>query len=214
MKVMLNLFSGIVGIIVIGVVVLIFGIGVGYVPKLFVAEKDTEISGLPPYLATAIGEKSYGMPIETFALPKGELIRPNVGEVAPDFSLPSTQGGEISLADYRGKMVVLDFTTTWCGMTYAEHDNFTAIQSKYGDEVVFLTVDSYSFDEMEDLVNYQRKYQKEWLFALDKSLDVAKAYGVRQTVSTFVIDQGGVIRYIDNWITDFDELDSALSQII
>lgn len=194
--------------------VLIVGVGVGFVPKLFSEKGKKSELGLPSYISDAIEKKAYGMPIETFLLPQGSLKKPEVGESAPNFTLPSTQGVNITLADFQGKVVVLDFTTTWCGMTFAEHDNFAQIQEKYGDKVVFLTVDSYTYDTMANLTAYQRQQDRKWVFVLDKTLGTTKEYGVRQTVSTFLIDKAGIIRYSDNWITSSEELDSAIQKVI
>ena len=43
-----------------------------------------------------------------------------VGDVAPDFTLPLTNGGEFSLSAQRGKVVMLQFTASWCGICRRE----------------------------------------------------------------------------------------------
>lgn len=215
MKVWQKFYKSILGILIIGIITIGFGVGVGYLAKLIQGGSEKSFSKLPSYLTKAIGEKAYGMPIETFTLPKDALKKPAIGEKAPDFTLPSTaEGKEISLSDFKGKVVVLDFTTTWCGMTWEEHNNFSEIKKKYGNKVVFITVDSYSYDTLKDLSAYQKRQGRGWIFVLDKNLEAVKAYGVRQTVSTFVIDENGIIRYSDNWITSFKELDSVIKKLI
>ncbi len=53
---------------------------------------------------------------------------------APDFSLASLSGQNINLADYRGKVVLLDFWATWCGPCRIEIPGFVQLQNKYGSQ--------------------------------------------------------------------------------
>jgi len=159
-------------------------------------------------------QKTFGMPLETFEFPRVALKKPAVGQLAPDFVLSSTEGKEIRLSDFKGKVVVLDFTATWCALTFPEHNNFVKLKEKYGDQITIITIDSYTFDRMEDLKAYQATQNKKWIFTLDNNLDVVKEYGVRVTLDTFVIDKEGIIRYNDVWISSVEELDSAIQTLV
>ncbi|MGH9449501.1 MAG: TlpA family protein disulfide reductase [Terriglobia bacterium] len=52
--------------------------------------------------------------------------------LAPDFSLTDLDGQTISLANFRGKVVILDFWATWCGPCRMEIPGFVQLQQKYG----------------------------------------------------------------------------------
>jgi len=57
-----------------------------------------------------------------------------IGKVAPDFSLPSASGGQIKLADYKDKLVLLNFWASWCPPCRAEIPGFIKIQEEYKDK--------------------------------------------------------------------------------
>jgi len=57
-----------------------------------------------------------------------------VGKAAPDFDLPSATEGRIKLADYEGKLVLLNFWASWCPPCRAEIPGFIKIQEEYKDK--------------------------------------------------------------------------------
>ncbi len=54
--------------------------------------------------------------------------------LAPDFTLANLKGGELSLADYKGKVVLLNFWATWCGPCRDEVPDFVKLVESYGDQ--------------------------------------------------------------------------------
>ena len=79
------------------------------------------------------------------------------GKVAPPFTLKDMNGADVSLADYKGKVVLLNFWATWCGPCKYEIPSFVKLQDKYRDQgVAFLglSVD----DPPESLKPFAEKY--------------------------------------------------------
>ncbi len=127
-----------------------------------------------------------------------------VGDMAPEFTLPADDGSDISLRDFRGKKVVLYFypkdntpgcTTQACDI----RDNLSSIQSS---GAVVLGV---SPDPVDSHVKFREKFQLNFPLLSDKDYKVAEAYGVWKEKSmfgkrfwgiarsTFLIDEDGVI---------------------
>jgi cytochrome c biogenesis protein CcmG/thiol:disulfide interchange protein DsbE len=112
---------------------------------------------------------------------------------APPFSLKDADGRSVSLADYAGKVVLLNFWATWCGPCKVEIPWFIEFEQKYKDRgfaVIGVSMDEEGWEVVkpylaETRVNYRM------LMGND---DVAEAYGgVESLPTTFVIDKKGRI---------------------
>ncbi len=117
---------------------------------------------------------------------------------APEFTLRSLDGVDVSLSDYRGRVVLLDFWATWCKPCTTTFPELHALQQDYADRGVVLLV--VSLDRSEQRA---RDYFTENGYETDNvlwgSLEEARAvkalYGVGGIPRTFLIDRTGYIRY-------------------
>ncbi|HYE24530.1 MAG TPA: TlpA disulfide reductase family protein [Clostridia bacterium] len=114
-----------------------------------------------------------------------------IGTVAPDFTLANPDK-TITLSQFRGKPVVLNFWATWCPPCIEEVPSLVALQQKLGDKVVILAV---STDVDED--GYRKFVQKNMpglLTVRDGQNKSNGLYGTYAFPETFIIDREGKIQ--------------------
>lgn len=118
---------------------------------------------------------------------------PQVGGPAPNFTLKSFEGRDVTLSALRGKVVLLNFWATWCEPCKKE---MPAIQTAYEQYKSHgLVVLAVNFGERSDnLAALVHHGQMTFPILLDPDLKVAEAYAVRSLPVTFFIDAKGMIR--------------------
>ena len=137
---------------------------------------------------------------------KGELPKPPgaqsaprmnssewVGKPASDFHVTDLNGEALSLEQYRGQVVLLDFWATWCPPCIAEMPNVKKTYEKYKDQkfqIIGISLDR----SKEPLEAYIEKEGLAWLHYWDNIGKVSNLYKVQAIPSTFLIDGEGVIR--------------------
>jgi peroxiredoxin len=113
------------------------------------------------------------------------------GSEAPGFRLPSLAGGEVDLASFRGKVVVLNFWATWCPPCVAEMPSLERLHKALGPEG--LAVVTVSTDEdREALQDFVTRYGLTLPVLLDPGGSVASGtYRTTGYPETFIIDRAG-----------------------
>ncbi|MEL6631138.1 MAG: TlpA disulfide reductase family protein [Bacteroidota bacterium] len=128
----------------------------------------------------------------TDAYDKVAVLAP--GKEAPGFTLVDEEGEEVSLSDYKGKVVYLDFWASWCGPCRGEMPYSKKLKAKFeGKDVVFLYV---SIDNTKDawLKGIEdMQIEGEHAFAPGFQHEVPKSYGVEGIPAYFLINKDGTI---------------------
>lgn len=118
------------------------------------------------------------------------------GRPAPDFSLQSLGGGRVSLADYRGKTIVVAFWASWCGPCRMEMPVLAQFYRQThtpdsGFEILAISIDD-SEEPAQDAAN---TLKIPFPVLLDADSRVANSYGVENIPMLFVIDKTGKVTY-------------------
>lgn len=122
---------------------------------------------------------------------------PAVDKLAPAFELKDQAGKLHRLKDYRGKVVVLEWTNPGCPYVVRHYKKGTmaGLASKVKGKVVWLAVNSSHFNKPKDSREWKREHKLSYATLQDPSGKVGRLYGARTTPHMFVIDGKGVLRY-------------------
>ena len=122
-----------------------------------------------------------------------------VGDMAPNFSMKLTNGKTVKLSDLKGKVVMLQFTASWCSvcrkeMPFIERDIWQ--KHKSNSKFVLIAVDR---DEpLETVVNFAKSIPISYQIGLDPKADIFALYAVREAGITrnVIIDKTGKIVFL------------------
>jgi len=111
---------------------------------------------------------------------------------APDFTLKVVGGGKISLKELRGKIVVLNFFSSWCPICKEEYFSFDHLYEGFkGEEIVFLKV-AVKGNEKE-LMKLKNQSNITSPILIDHKGSVARAYGVGHHETFFISREGKIL---------------------
>jgi len=124
-----------------------------------------------------------------------------VGDTAPGFTLTDLSGQEHSLADSRGKVVVLEWINPKCPFSerHAREKTMIHLADRFGD-VVWMAINSTSPGSSDSMTAaehraYNREHGIAYPVLVDPTGEVGKAYGAKTTPHMFVIDEEGTLIY-------------------
>jgi peroxiredoxin len=121
----------------------------------------------------------------------------SVGSTFPDFDKKDLHGKPLSIANYKGKVVLIDFWATWCGPCRAEIPNVVATYNKYhskGFEIIGISLDREA--DKAKLESYTKENNMPWQQFFDGKYwqnELSSKYGVNSIPATYLLDGEGKI---------------------
>lgn len=143
----------------------------------------------------------------------GYIVR--IGEMAPDFTITLTDGKQVTLSSLRGKVVMLQFTASWCGvcrkeMPFIEKD----IWLKHKDNADFALIGIDRDEPLEKVLAFAKSTGVTYSLGLDPGADILAKYALRDAGITrnVLIDREGKIVKLTRLYNE-EEFASLVQQI-
>lgn len=132
-------------------------------------------------------------------------------EVAPSFELKSLDGGTVTLEDYKGQYLFINFWATWCQYCDEEMPDLMAFQKKHAEELTVLAI---NVNEKNDVVQkYIDKNKLDLKVLMDSDGTVSQLYQVSAFPTTFLVDKTGkIIGYVPGKLTA-EDMESTLKYL-
>jgi peroxiredoxin len=152
-----------------------------------------------------------------------------LGKKAPDFKVPATDGKIYSLADFaEAKALVVFFTCNHCPFVVGSDEVTRATAERFRSKgVAFIGINSNSEqthpdDDFVHMVERMKQHHFPWIYARDKSQDVAKAYGALRTPHFYVFNQERKLVYTGRGLDNprnsaestINDLDRTLGELL
>lgn len=209
------------GSISIGAILIIFGLLVlaGSLFYLLKDRKKSEILEVEPEhpvdspdvsAQSPVSRKQFGFKSPSKSVIMGAIILgivlisvgavasflPSGNENVPDISMTDVDGNDLSLSDFQGKVVFLEFMATWCSDCQKLTKQMKDVYSHFGDNVVMISLDIDKKESPEMLKSYADKNDAKWIFAFPKDFNsVHTTFSISEIPKSLIIDKNGYLTF-------------------
>jgi len=157
------------------------------------------------------------IPVKEIPADYGYLVK--IGQQVPDFSMTTTEGKTIKIADLKGKVIMLQFTASWCGVCRKEMPHIeTDIWNKYKNDKNFALFGIDLDEPVEKVKEFAKQIPVTYPLALDPKGGIfyqfaEKGAGVTRNV---IIDKTGEIVYMTRLYKEeeFAEMKSVIADLL
>ena len=142
-----------------------------------------------------------------------------VGDMAPDFTLQYTDGSAFTLSAQRGKVVMLQFTASWCGICRGEMPHIESrIWQPHKDDADFVLVGVDREEPREVVEEYTAQLGTTYPMLLDEKGDAFASYALRKSVITrnVLIDRDGrIVKLTRRFVEpEFNDLVATIDSLL
>ena len=135
-------------------------------------------------------------------------------KAAANFSLADSTGVQVALADYKGKVVLLNFWATWCGPCKIEIPWFIEFNKTYKDRGFAVLGVSLDDDGWKSVRPYLAEKKIDYTVVLGND-QVSKSYGdVDSLPTTFIIDRDGRIAFVHMGLVGKDTYEKEIRRLL
>ncbi|MBN1407325.1 MAG: redoxin domain-containing protein [Calditrichaceae bacterium] len=124
------------------------------------------------------------------------------GDTAPDFKAENTSGQSFSLADMKGKRILIHFWADWCSECRAEFPKLEEAYQKYKNDnfkIIAINVGQ----SKEHVESFVEEFKLTFPMLLDEQSEIARQYGIRGLPTNFFIDENRVVtKMIIGWVDE------------
>lgn len=132
--------------------------------------------------------------LQSFFLKKAE-VGLDKGNKAPDFELMTLEGEKVSISDFEGKNVILNFWATWCKPCEKEMPELEKVYQQNKDEVTVVAVNfTVSEKNVESVQSYIKHGGYTFPVLLDQKNKANSGFEVLSYPTTYFLDENGIIR--------------------
>lgn len=143
----------------------------------------------------------------------GDAEEPQL-QTAPDFTVYDGDGNAVTLHEYFGKPIVLNFWASWCGPCRAEMPDFEKVYKERGEEIQFLMINCTGGREtLESAQEFLAESGYTFPVYFDTASEAAMTYGASSIPVTFFIDADGYLTAYARGTTSADVLQQGIGMI-
>lgn len=120
-------------------------------------------------------------------------IKAEKGYRAPDFTITDMNGNKVSLKDYAGKPVFINFWASWCEPCREEMPYIEEAYTQYKDQIEFLMINVIAVDTIKDMQAFMNEFGLTFPVLLDQKNTVSDLYRIYGYPTSYFITDKGVI---------------------
>lgn len=139
-----------------------------------------------------------------------QVFEIEVGKEAQNFTLRNLDGEEISLQDYRGKIVLINFWATWCVYCDIEMPDLQKLD-KENEDLVVLAVNV--MEDKETVEKYIKEGGYDFEVVLDEDGTIARTYLVGGYPASYFVDEEGIFQVAVPGMMTYEQMNQVLQDI-